>query len=275
MKLRFFNKDIVSLKKQTDNIITFSFTDSLEEFNLYSQSLQNEVLIASNIKCPDDIIAVLNYKNLDYYIHTKSSNIYISPYLNGKTEMSIDLEIDNVMENYQVKLTEYSYQILDENNNKYELDYNIFITGSVEIDSLKPNIKNKKIVYARCNYNHYTIFIQFHNKKSCFLLRTIKKSILFSNFNIGLSLISFNTFKLSNISDERIKRNYLHRNKSQIIKAKKNIEKFNVFLIKINNRLYVVEYLNSKQIKISYDKKIDLLLKSSNVKTKVRKSGIL
>src|SRR5699024_10008525 len=34
-------------------------------------------------------------------------------------------------------------------------------------------------------------------------------------------------------------------------------------------------YLNSKQIKISYDKKIDLLLKSSNVKTKVRKSGIL
>lgn len=274
MDLKYINKENVRLIQETKKHITFSFLKNEKNISVTKDILNNECLIVSEINGEDGIIAIIETNKLDYYVHIRNNNVYVTPYLNNHSEKSIDLKVNVLYEQYQVVPTKYSYKVLDGMNNTYEIDYQIFIGGSNEIEGLS-RTEEEPNVYIKLQYGNCIAFIEYKKSVSSYLLRTLYVSVLYNKIDLDFTALSNNKIKLKGISNATIKRSRLHKEKEIIIKAKKNISKFTPILLLINRKSYLIEYVNEKEIRLSNDIRIELLVESAKFKSRKTSKGIL
>lgn len=276
MKLKFINKENAYIIRQQKDSITFSLFD-YEKSVLISEGIlqEKEILIQSNVNNLNGIIAVLEHKTLNYYLHINNNNIYITPYLNGHSNKSIDLKIDVFFDGYKLLKTQYSYKIIDQLNNSYEFDDIIFTRGITKIENLKKKDGDEPNIYLKIQYNNWISFLQYRPSTAAMSIRTSYVSILYNSIDIKFTALSFNTFKLKGLSNTKIKRNQLHKQREIVIKAKKKAEKFEPILLMINHRSYIIEYLKDGKIKLTHNRKKDLLVEFSEFKARGTSKGII
>lgn len=276
MKLKFVNKENAYIIKHNEESITLSLFDNAKNVSISKSILKKEeVLIQSIVNNINGIIAVLEFNSLNYYVHIKNNNIYISPYLNGYSNESIDLKVDVLCEEYQLIKTKYSYKIIDQLNNSYELDYKIFLLGANRIEVLKRKNDEEPNIYLKIQYNKYITFLEYKLNSASLLLRTLNVSVLYNSVDIKFTALSNNNFKLSGLSLATITRSKLHNEKEVVVDAKASTLKFKPILLIINNNNYIIEYLKEGKIKLTYNKKTDLLIEFLDFKVRSTLKGTL
>lgn len=278
MHLRFINREKAYLIDNIDEGIFLYLLDYKKTLLIKKEffKYEEEMLILSEVDIPDDIIAVINYNHLDYYLHIKNKKIYISPFLNGFSEKSIDLKIQILFKNFKLIKTKYSYKIIDQANNFYEIDYKIFEKGSKPLKSLQRTNDDEPYEYVKIEHNdNCVIFIEYNKKSNAMLLRTLHFELMYSNnIDVKFKPLSNNKFILEGLSEIVVKRSELHDKKQLVIETINDIPKFDPILLKVNNLYYVIEFYNKKKIKLYYDKKTDLFLNKSKLKSWVTPKGI-
>lgn len=193
MHLRFINREKAYLIDNIDEGIFLYLLDYKKTLLIKKEffKYEEEMLILSEVDIPDDIIAVINYNHLDYYLHIKNKKIYISPFLNGFSEKSIDLKIQILFKNFKLIKTKYSYKIIDQANNFYEIDYKIFEKGSKPLKSLQRTNDDEPYEYVKIEHNdNCVIFIEYNKKSNAMLLRTLHFELMYSN-NIDVKFKPF------------------------------------------------------------------------------------
>lgn len=276
MNIQLINQDIAFLINNSRENITLFLLD-VEKIISISKDIfvEEELLIESNIEKENTIISVIKHNGIFYYLHIKNSNVFITPYLNGYSDKSIDLKIDILFEQYQIRKTKYSYEIIDPSNNSFEINYNIFEVGSSTIGNFKRSREDEPYEYIKIQYSNCISFIEYNIKANAILLRTLFVSVMFSDdIDIGFSPLSYNNFMLKNLSKTIIKRSTLHKKKVVVIDINNNIHPFNTILITVNNIFYIVEYFKKGKIKIIYDNKVNLLLDRCELETRCTSQGV-
>src|SRR5690606_16220994 len=278
MHLRYINREKAYLIDNIDEGIFLYLLDYKKTLLIKKEffKYEEEMLILSEVDITDDIIAVINYNHLDYYLHIKNKKIYISPFLNGFSEKSIDLKIQILFKNFKLIKTKYSYKIIDQANNFYEIDYKIFEKGSKPLKSLQRTNDDEPYEYVKIEHNdNCVIFIEYNKKSNAMLLRTLHFELMYSNnIDVKFKPLSNNKFILEGLSEIVVKRSELHDKKQLVIETINDIPKFDPILLKVNNLYYVIEFYNKKKIKLYYDKKTDLFLNKSKLKSWVTPKGI-
>lgn len=274
MKLKYINKKVVRLIQETEEDIVLSILKCETHLSITDSLLKEERLIVSDINNDDGILAIFTKNELVYYLHIRNNNVYLTLYLNNKSEKSINLSLKILHEEYQVIPTKYSYELVDSFNNSYEIDYKMFIAGSNEIEGLV-RAEEEPNVYLKIQYGDCITFVEYKKSVSSYLIRTLYVSILYSDIDCGIEVLSNNQVKLRELSNTTIKRSRLHKEKEIMIKAKENVSEFTPFLLTINKRSYLIEYVNNKEIRVSNAIRRELLLESAQFKSKKTSQGIL
>lgn len=276
MDVQLVNKDTAYIIEQDKENITFFLLDIEKNLSISSNVLkEDEILVESNVNKEDGIIAVIEHQAINYYLHIKNKNVFITPYLNGISDKSIDLKINVLFDGFQIRKTKYSYKIIDQLNNAYEIDYKIFSRGSKVIDDLKRKSDEEPFEYIKIQYKNCISFLEYKINSESILLRTMYFSVLYNDIDIKFTPLSNNKIQLKGISNSTIKRSDIHKKKEVIINPKEKIPKFEPILLNVNNLSYIIEFTKNGKIKINYDSKFDLFVKFADLKSWSTSEGII
>ncbi|RIN94470.1 hypothetical protein [Mammaliicoccus sciuri] len=138
MKLVKVFNELCNVTKQTAEYIKFNLFNSKKSVYISKEFLNEcEYYIGKNKETfSNGILAIIEQEDTFYYIHIKDNNIYVTPYINGKTDKSIDIEHENISDIFEIKKTKYSYKVIDLFRNEYHLGHEIFMMGNNIIDCL-------------------------------------------------------------------------------------------------------------------------------------------
>lgn len=223
----------------------------------------------------DGIIAILKEEELTYYLHVRNREIYLTPYINGYTARSIDLNIVEKSTRFKISKTAYSYQLTDTaSGESFVLDEKIFMDGRNKIDLPMHYIEGDPYVYLSITYNNFSTFLEYTIKKESFSLKTVSYK-LFRNKELNIKFLSANLFILQyGKIKQRLKI-------SEIVKEKQ-VEISDGFLellekpifIKIAKRIYVLSKGEDHKAYILYDLRSPLLLNEATYSFKQTNKGL-
>src|SRR5699024_2026818 len=214
------------------------------------------------------------HNNLNYYIHIKNNEIYVTPYVNGNTNRSIDIKYEKIYKGYEIEKTKYSYKITDQVGNEHVIGNEIFLTGHNTIDTLERTENTQKYIYLKFTYENIVSFLEYTLATTQFSFKTSYIKVIDSTEQFKILMKSNNTFKLNDESNQIIKINNLLKNKIQEITLKNNVKNFKPIIIKINNRVFVLSHIKNQIVKIEYDTRANLLFNSTFISSKATRRGI-
>ncbi|WP_204237387.1 hypothetical protein [Mammaliicoccus sciuri] len=278
MNIKKVFNEVCLIEKNTNDFFKIKMFDSNEFFYITSKYLDLREHAIKKTNFEDNILMILEIDQKILYVHIKNGMIYISPYLNGNSEKSIDINIELYYDKFKIQKTKYAYEVLDENNNKYELNESIFLKGYSKIDSLERINSNEPYVYLKIRYHHIVSFLEYTIAKSDFSIKTSYVQMIDLEGRSGFNLISNNTFELSNLSNEVIKISELIKEKHLKIKSKTVLQNFNPVIVKLNNRLFTISYnspdiINIEQVLVEKPTFNVSYINSSNTRHGIKFSG--
>ncbi|MFC6401186.1 CDP-glycerol glycerophosphotransferase family protein [Mammaliicoccus sciuri] len=276
MKLVKVFNELCNVTKQTTEYIKFNLFNSKKSAYI-SKKFLNECEYSigkSKERFSNGILAIIEHEGTFYYIHIKVNNIYVTPYINGKTDKSIDIEHENISDIFEIKKTKYSYKVIDPFRNEYHLGHEIFMMGNNIIECLKIPEGYKEYVYLKFTYENIISFLEYTLSSNKLSFKTSYIRVIDSTEQFKILMKSNNTFKLNNEENQVIKLNKLLKNKIEEIDLKDYIESFKPIIIKINNRIFIVSHIKGNKIKIEYDTRAKLLFNSTFIQSKITKKGI-
>ncbi len=273
--VKIFN-ELCNISKQTNDYIRLNLFGSNN--NIYiSKNLLNEneyLLCRVNEAVPNGILSIIKHNNLNYYIHIKNNEIYVTPYINGNTNRSIDIKYEKIYEGYEIEKNKYSYKITDQVGNEHVIGNEIFLTGHNIIDTLERTENTQKYIYLKFTYENIVSFLEYTLATTQFSFKTSCIKVIDSTEQFKILMKSNNTFKLNDESNQIIKINNLLKNKIQEITLKNNVKNFKPIIIKINNRVFVLSHIKNQIVKIEYDTRANLLFNSTFISSKATRRGI-
>lgn len=253
MNIKKVFNEVCLIEKNTNDFLKIKMFDSKEFFYITSKYLDLREHAIKKTNFEDNILMILEIDQKALYVHIKNGMIYISPYLNGNTEKSLDISIESYYDKFKIQKTKYAYEVLDENNNKYELNESIFLKGYSKIDSLERIRSNEPYIYLKIRYHHIVSLLEYTIARKEFAIKTSYVQMIDLEGRSGFNLISNNTFELSNLSNEVIKISELIKEKHLKIKSKTALQNFNPVIVKLNNRLFTISYNSPDSINIEQD----------------------
>lgn len=267
LKIKKFDNDYGYIKQELPDKLVFNINNE-KDYSIYDSFLQNKDYKIDSIHMKDSLIGIIESDGIDYYLHIKKEKMYVTRYLNGQTEGSLNISIDIYHDRFTIDKTLYSYLITDNyTNQKLELDADIFFEGRKAFITNAVNKSKDPFVYLKITFLKYTTFLEFTNSKKDFAFKTINLNILTS---------SLLTFDLKNANElivqageykQVLRINDLNKNKdAKLIEKIKNYVQ-NDIIIKVNKKLYVINERNDK-LSIKTDAEKQLLYKHSNISFK-------
>lgn len=270
LKIIKFDNEYGYIKQELPDKLIVNINNE-KEFVIYENFLNGKEQKMNTFNLDDSLIGIIKCKGIHYYIHTKNNALYVTPYLNGKTVGSLNISIEHYHERFTISETLYSYIIIDNyTNQRIELGPNLFLEGR------KPFIINNKnhiedpFIYLKIIFSNYITFLEYTNSKKDFAFKTIKLNLLTAS-NFTFDLKSANELIIRNNEEKQIIRlNELNKLKDQKLKdsIQNKIEKD--IIIKINNKLYIINEHNNK-LSIKTDETDHLLYRRSDLS--FRKKG--
>lgn len=267
LKIKKFDNDYGYIKQRLPDKLVFNINNE-KDYSIYESALQNKDYKIDSIHMKDSLIGIIESDEIDYYIHIKNKKMYVTPYLNGQTEGSLNISIDRYHDRFTIDKTLYSYLITDNyTNQKLELDADIFFEGRKAFITNAVNKSKDPFVYLKITFLKYTTFLEFTNSKKDFAFKTINLNILTSSL-LTFDLKSANELIVQAGEYKQVLRiNDLNKNKdAKLIEKIKNYVQ-NDIIIKVNKKLYVINERNDK-LSIKTDAEKQLLYKHSNISFK-------
>ncbi|MEB6215814.1 CDP-glycerol glycerophosphotransferase [Mammaliicoccus sciuri] len=276
MKLVKVFNELCNVTKQATEYIKFNLFNSKKSVYISKEYLnESEYLIGkSKESFRNGILAIIEHEGTFYYIHIKDSNIYVTPYINGKTDKSINVNYENMSNIFEIKKTKFSYKVIDQFSNEYIVGHEIFLMGNDEVDSLKKPEIAKEYIYLKFTYENIVSFLEYTLATTKISFKTSYIELIDPTEQFKILTKSNNTFKLNDESNQIIKINNLLKNKSKEITLKTNIKNFKPIIIKINNRVFLLTHIKNQLVKIKYDTRANLLFNSTFISSKVTRKGI-
>src|SRR5699024_2896818 len=106
--VKVFN-ELCNVTKQATEYIKFNLFNSKKSVYISKEYLnESEYLIGKSKELfRNGILAIIEHEGTFYYIHIKDSNIYVTPYINGKTDKSINVNYENMSNIFEIKKTKF------------------------------------------------------------------------------------------------------------------------------------------------------------------------
>lgn len=268
-----FDVDYGYIKQELPDLITFHL-NNLMEIEIEKTYLDGDEHELAQVELPNGLISIIENETIFYYIHIKDSKLYMTPYINGTTEGSIKLKIENFHSRFEARLTRYSYAIIDTYTEQmWELGYEPFVVGRKPFLLNEENMSGDPAIYLKITYENCITFLEYTNSKLDFAFKTNIINFLTSS-SLKLDFHSANELVICYDSlKQTIRVNDLKRFKDiKLIKEFKLAVKEAIYL-KINNNLYIINEHN-KKLSIKTDEEKALLFKSSNVIAKKKQDHI-
>lgn len=278
MKLLLISKQYVNANNELNyEIDSLNFKRMNKQVSLESSNFDGrEFVLIEHIKIENTILAIIENEGIIYYIHCQKRQVIATPYINGFTDLSVDLKVELKYEGYSIEKTKYSYVIKDTSGNELELNNEIFKKGVSEIEELKRGTEEEPFIYLSITYGKYISFLEYTKKTDSFAFKTSFVTSLFNEQQIKTKLLSNNVIKLPALSKQSVKKSDLHRDGEIIILANGKMQLQLPYVILINNRSFLVSPHNSgKEIKINENKIGELLLLSSDFNVRQSEKGFV
>lgn len=267
MKMVKFDSDYGYIKQEAPDLISFDLRN-VTDVNIKHSQLDGDEHVLKQVSMNNGLISIIESDELVYYIHIKNNTVYMTPYINGTTNGSLELVIENFHSRFKVNITQYSYVITDTYTEQtIELGYDLFMDGR------KPFIINEKnklgdpAIYLKIAYENYITFLEYTNSKLDFAFKTNIISLLTSS-QLQLDFNSANELVVYYDSlKQTIRLNDLRR-----LKDIRLLEEFKPFIssaiyLRINGDLSIINEHNNK-LSIKTDKEKQLVFKSSHILVK-------
>lgn len=267
LKVKKFDSDYGYIKQELPEKLVFNIGNK-KDFTIYESYLNNEDYKIDTIYMDDCLIGIIESNEIDFYMHIKKEVLYVTPYLNDKTEGSLDISIIKCHNRFTIEKTMYSYLVIDNyTKQRINLDAKIFLEGRKPflIDTI--NEDGDPFIYLKITYSKYVTFLEYTNSKKDFAFKTIKLNIITSS-QLTYDFNSANELIIQSEENSQIFRlNEL--NKCKDLKLTKNFKKYiqDGIYIKINGKIYIINEHNDK-LSIKTDNEKQLLYKYSNISLK-------
>lgn len=239
--------------------------------SIEASQLKKEDVYLGKTKAEDGLVAIIENDEFPYYVHIKKNKIYCTPYLNGKTEGSLNLQVKIFHSRFKVEPTQYSYNVIDTYSGEMvELEPSVFKKGRKPFIEDAANRNGDPAIFIKFKYTDFTTFLEYTNSKKDFAFKTNVLEIL-TNEQLKFDFKSANELVVSKGEHRQVIRlNDLNRMKD--IKLDDGFFKYiqKPIYLKLNNKFYIISYHNQK-LSIKTDKEKDLLYKRSDIEFK--KSG--
>ncbi|MHB7920408.1 CDP-glycerol glycerophosphotransferase family protein [Staphylococcus hominis] len=266
IKINFFNTEYGVIKSDNYEKITLEIFN--KTYHFIEADFKSTDNFVSKINSEDILIGSFQLNNFDYYLHIKDKRLYLTPYLNGDSPGSLNLFIKKLHPRFSIEKTKYSFIVKDTySDENIEINSNFFVSGRLSFINEVENKYQDPYIYLKITCLNYVIFLEYTIAKRDFSFKTSKINVL-TNSPLKFKFQSANNLIISakNVS-QKVKLSDLKKLKSINLNNEfKNIVK-NSVILKINERLYIVNRKNEKII-ITTDKGKDILYKNSTFTVK-------
>ena len=233
--------------------------------NIEESKLNKEDVYFGKTKAEDGLVAIIENDEFPYYVHIKHHKIYCTPYLNDKTEGSLNIQVKVYHNRFKVEPTRYSYKVVDTYSDAMtELDASLFKKGRKPFIEDETNRIGDPAIFAKFKYTDYTTFLEYTNSKKDFAFKTNVLEVLTP------SQLKFDF----NSANELVVAKDKHRQIIRLndLKKMKDIKLDDYFLkyaqkpiyLKMNDKFFIISYHNQK-LSIKTDKEKELLSQRSNI----------
>lgn len=109
MNIKKVFNEVCLIEKNTNDFFKIKMFDSNEFFYITSKYLDLREHAIKKTNFEDNILMILEIDQKILYVHIKNGMIYISPYLNGNSEKSIDINIELYYDKFKRQNTLMKY----------------------------------------------------------------------------------------------------------------------------------------------------------------------
>ena len=269
-----FNSDYGYIKQDPSDSLTINLKNK-KDIKIYKSYCNKKDYKLGHIDMEDQLICIIESEQQEYFVHIKNEILYITPYLNDRTEGSLNILIESYTNRFEVEKTEYSYYIIDtETEYKIELTSFLFTKKRKQFINNAKNNKEDPYIFLKIFYLNYTTFLEYTISKKDFAFKT-NVITNFTPSKLSLDFKSANELIIKNKSTEQIvKLSTLRKYKD--IKLNKTFDNDvpSSVLFKINNTFYIINNNNDK-LSIKTDTEQQLLYKNSGNLSIQRKGAFL
>ncbi|MGM0123818.1 hypothetical protein IGI37_001192 [Enterococcus sp. AZ194] len=274
-------KDVIFLIEAECNSITFGIQGSKIKIAITEDMLINseEITLVKDIdvEVESGLAAIFTYAEVEYYIHINDANVYCTPYLNGHSSMSVDLDVVLYSPRFELISTRYSYSLVDNiSKNKVDIDSNLFNIGVTEVLLGKTRNSNEPYIYAKVSYKNFNSFLEYTIATESYSLKSLNYYFYYNPEGIQVDFKSNNQMILSYEGNEItcLISKLVSEKKILLPKVFTNGLTKPIFL-KLNNYVFLLKYIPSEgKSFIFYDKRADLLFNKTNFYFKNSSEGI-
>ncbi|SUM71126.1 CDP-glycerol glycerophosphotransferase family protein [Staphylococcus nepalensis] len=272
MDLKLVNYNIGYIEYQSNQIITLGFHNSKKLVKIDQTILQNDEIFLFSVNRSDALLGIINYHNVEYFLHVKNNYLICTKYINGETKGSLELKFTIYDDRFQIEKDKYNYIIIDKlEGTIFKLDGRLFEVSHNMIINKPNRLKGEKVVYMKIRYANYYNFVEYTKKKD----RISLKSFDYSDFQNNKLKISFSRANILNIktknSVQKVKISELKLR--QHLRLDNSLEKDLTFptFLRVGKRIFVIiKNSENGNIYIKFNTRINLMLKYSefNVQNK-------
>lgn len=214
---------------------------SKKQLIIESKKLNGDEHALAKIDTIDGLIAIIHYDEIDYFVHVKSKIVFCTPYLNGDTKGSINLNIDLKHSRFKSVKTKYSYYIIDSMSNlSFEIDKSIFEISHKTYVIQASRINEEPFVYLTIKYSNYISFLEYTVNTKKISMKTLNYSTLRNNdLKIGFKSANQLILKAGDIKETIKIKTLLEKKHLRLSDSFKEKLTFPVFF-SVGKRLYVI-----------------------------------
>jgi len=266
LKINFFNKEYGVLKSQNYERISLELLN--KHYHITENDFKNKHYCLDKFNSKDILIGSFQSNNLDYYLHVKNKKLYLTPYINGDSPGSLNLNIKNSHHRFSIHKSKYSFIVKDTYfGDEIEINSDFFIPGRKSFINEVENGNQDPYIYIKFTCLNYAIFLEYTIAKKDFSFKTIKINVL-TNSPLKFKFNSANNFTISSKKvSQKVKISAIKTLKSLNLAKGFNSSVQNSVLLKINSNFYIINNHN-KKISITTDKTKELLYKNSTYTVK-------
>ncbi|MHD0396313.1 CDP-glycerol glycerophosphotransferase family protein [Staphylococcus simulans] len=194
MELTNFDYNFCFVQTNLPDLVRLSLRNG-KSVEIHEHQLTDKDIELGKLNVENGLVAMLEKEDNMYYVHVKDEKLYITPYLNGKTKGSLNLEIETYHSRFRVAPTLYSYQVTDSyTGESIELGASLFEKGRKPFVVGQENHQGDPAVFLKFKYEYYTTFLEYTHSKKDFsfktqLLELLTKSELHFDFQSANELI--------------------------------------------------------------------------------------
>ncbi|MCE5040755.1 CDP-glycerol glycerophosphotransferase family protein [Mammaliicoccus sciuri] len=239
---------------------------SKKRLTIESKMLNGGEHTLASIDTVDGLIAIITHDEFEYFIHVKSKIVYCTPYLNGDTKGSINLNINLKHSRFKLVKTKYSFYIIDDKSNlSFEINKSIFEISHKSYVIQAPRVKDEPYVYLSIKYCNYISFLEYTLLTKKISLKTINYSTL-RNKDLKLGFKSANQLilKAGDVKETVKIKTLLEKKHLRLSDSFKGKLTFPAFFT-VGNRLYVIiQNKVNNNIYVKFNTRTNLLFKYSD-----------